>query len=78
MAGRHKLFKDSVVVSVRFEESEYDRVREIAALESLHSGKIVTANELIRDAVAFVYGENEKLRECFKRSRSHITRRMHK
>lgn len=73
--GRPKKFKKNVVVSIRFEESQYHNVQEIAALESTNSGKVVTAHELIRDAVKFVYGDNERLRECFRRSREHITRK---
>ncbi len=67
--GRRTLYKYSVTVSTKFEESEYKRVQEIAELESLHTGKIISAQELIRNAVRFVYGDNERLRECFRRSR---------
>ena len=76
--GRPKMFKETLVISVRFESEDYERVRDIAALETLQSGKLVTANELIRDAVSYVYGDNEKLRECFRRSRASSSSRKHK
>lgn len=73
--GRPSKFKRSLVISVRFEEEEYRRVQDIAALETINTGRIVTAQELIRDSVTFVYSDNERLRECFRRTRNHITKR---
>lgn len=73
--SRPSRFKKSIVVSTRFEADEYQKVQDIAALESINSGRKITAQELIRDAVSFVYGDNERLRECFRRSREHITKR---
>ena len=74
--GRPSRFKKSIVVSTRFEADEYQKVQDIAALESINSGRKITAQELIRDAVKFVYGDNERLRECFRRSREHISKRV--
>lgn len=74
-AGRPKGFKKSITVSIKFEEAEFEKVKDIAALETLNTGRIVSAHQLIRDAVSFVYGDNERLRECFRRSRAHITKR---
>ncbi len=73
--ARHSSFKNSLVVSTRFEADEYQKVKDIAALETINTGRIVTAQELIRDAVSFVYGDNERLRECFRRSRANIKSR---
>ena len=73
--GRKPILKNSVVISVRFDLEEYTRVQDIAALETISTGKLVTAVELIRQAVHFTYGDNERLRECFRRSRQHITKR---
>jgi len=73
--ARISSFRQSVVVSVRFEFDEYQKVQDIAALESINSGRKISAQELIRDAVRFVYGDNERLRECFRRSREHINRK---
>jgi hypothetical protein len=67
--GRHHLFKNALVVSTRFNEEDYKLVQEIADLESARLGKYVSAQELIRNAVQYVYGDNERLRECFRRSR---------
>jgi hypothetical protein len=64
------------VISIRFSKEEYDKIKAIAALESINRGRTIFAAELIRDAVHFVYSDNERLRECFKRSRSVINKRM--
>lgn len=73
--GRPRSFRKFMVVSIRFELDEYTNVQEIAQLESNNTGKKVSAQELIRDAVRFVYGDNEKLRECFRRTREATSRR---
>ena len=61
---------DSMNVSVRICSEMYETIKEIAALETLSTGKIITTNQLIRDALQFVYGDNERLRESFRRSRA--------
>lgn len=76
--GRPTSFKSSIVVSTRFEEDDYRRIQEIAALESTYSGRKVTAQDLIRDACKFLYEDGERLRESFRRSREHITKRYQK
>lgn len=68
--GRNPLFKKSSVVSTRIETGFYQMIKDIAVLETVNTGKLVTAQELIRDALYFVYGDNERLRECFRRSRA--------
>lgn len=73
--ARHPSFKQSLVISIRFEAEDYQKVQDIAALESINTGRKISAQELIRDAVNFVYGDNERLRECFRRSREHINKR---
>lgn len=73
--ARPPSFRKSLVVSIRFEEDEYEKLRDIAALETLNTGRLISANSLIRDAVSFVYSDNERLRECFRRSREHINRK---
>ncbi len=73
--SRPTKFKKCIVASVRFEEAEYKKVQDIAALESISSGRKISAQDLIRDAVNFVYSDNERLRESFRRSREHITKR---
>jgi hypothetical protein len=70
MAKRRKLFPKEIVIRMRFDEPTYSRVRDIAALETAQGGKVITATELIRQAVNFVYEDNERLRECFRRMRS--------
>lgn len=73
--ARPSSFKNSIVVSTRFEADDYQKVQDIAALKSIETGRKITAQELIREAVNYVYGDNEILRECFRRSREHITKR---
>lgn len=68
--ARPILVPDSISISIRLESHMYDVVREIAALETLSTGKIISTNALIRDAIHFVYGDNERLRESFRRSRA--------
>lgn len=76
--ARMKEMKESVVISTRLEQEMHDRLHEIAALESLSTGRRVSVQELIRGALKFVYEDNERLRECFRRSRAHISKRLKK
>lgn len=66
---------ENVVVSARIEKEMYSMLHDIAALETMNSGRKVTVQELIRNALKYVYSDNERLRECFRRSRAHITKR---
>lgn len=47
----------------------YNRVKDIAAIESNVSGRETSLQDLIRMAVNFVYEDGERLRECFRRAR---------
>lgn len=76
--ARPQQLDDNMVVSVRIEKEDYSLLHEIAALESLNSGRKITVQELIRNSIKFVYSDNERLRECFRKSRSHITKRSKK
>ena len=69
-AGRPPLFKKDCVVSSRFDFVEYSRIVAIAAFETQHTGRKVTAQELIRNAVRFVFEDNERMRESFRRTRA--------
>ncbi len=73
--ARTPTFKNSLVVSTRFEEDEYRQIQEIASLESSYSGRLVTAQDLIRNACRFCYQDGERLREVFRRTREHISKR---
>lgn len=64
-----------MVVSIRFELEEYLHVQGIAELEANNTGKKVSTQQLIRDAVQYVYGDNERLRECFRRTRESSSKR---
>ena len=74
--SRKSDFKKTLVVSVRIEEEDYLRVKEIADIESYKVGKYISAQDLIRDAINYVYSDNERLRECFRRTRSIMTKRI--
>lgn len=74
--ARPALFKNSKVISTRLEADFYQILQNIAALETINSGKVVTCQELIRSALRFVYEDNEVMRECFRRSRTHTNKRM--
>lgn len=73
---RPRSLGDSVVISVRVEKEMYSMLKDLAALETLNTGRIVTTLELIRNAVSFTYSDNERLRECFRRSREWMRKRI--
>lgn len=68
--ARPKSLKENEVVSFRIEKEMMDKLRAISALESFNTGKCVSAQELQRRALEYVYGDNEVMRECFRRSRA--------
>ena len=69
---------NGIVVSIRFPEETWERVKDIAAIETSATGILVTVHELVRNAVTFVYSDNERLRECFRRSREKSSKRRFK
>ena len=73
--ARPNSLEENIVVSARIEKSMYQMLHDIAALETINSGRKVTIQELMRNALKYVYTDNERLRESFRRSRSHITTR---
>lgn len=74
--ARTPSLEENEVVSLRVEKDILAMLRELAALESLHAARVVTVNELIRNAIEFTYSDNERLRECFRRTRAHIQKKM--
>jgi hypothetical protein len=76
--ARRICLEENLVISTRIEKEMYDRLTEIAMLESLNTGTHVTVQQMIRDALKFVYTDNERLRECFRRSRYGTNRRFNK
>jgi len=64
--GRPRISKETFVVSVRFDVLMWRRLQDIAFLESRHQRK-VSAQELVREAVAFTYDDNERMRDMFRR-----------
>jgi hypothetical protein len=73
--ARPTTLNENQVVSTRIEKTMYQTLHDLASLESLNSGKVVTVQELIRNALSYVYSDNEHLRESFRRSRAHIAKR---
>jgi hypothetical protein len=74
--SRPTVLEENLVVSARIEKSMYQMLHDIASLESINTGRKVTIQELIRNSLKYTYENNERLRECFKKSRSHITKRI--
>jgi len=64
------------VVSCKIEEEMLNTLHDIAALETLHTGRTVSVQELIRNALSYVYTDNERLREAFRKSRTHVAKRL--
>lgn len=76
--SRPKVLEDNLVVSVRIEKGIYETLHDLAALERINTGRPVTIQELIRNALTYVYTDNERLRESFRRSRAHIIKKFSK
>jgi hypothetical protein len=60
---------DAEVLSLRIERSMHLLLKDLAAVETAHTGRLVFVPELIRAALNFVFNDNERLRECFRRAR---------
>lgn len=67
--GRPKKLGEMQIMSVRLEKDVYDVISELSAFHSTYRGRVVSIQELIRQALRYVYMDNECLRECFRRSR---------
>jgi len=70
MKGRPRKIKDCTIVSVHVAQKDWDQIKDLATAESIHTGMVISGQELIRHAIKFTYGDNERLRECFRRSRA--------
>jgi hypothetical protein len=70
--ARPQVLDDNLVVSARIEKEMYQMLHDIAALETINTGRKVTVQELIRLALKYTYSDNERLRECFRRNRAHF------
>lgn len=73
--ARPQALDDNLVVSTRIEKEMYQMLNDIASLETMNTGRKVTIQELIRNSLKYTYGDNDRLRECFRKSRSHMTKR---
>lgn len=57
------------LTSIRIPQDMHDLLQDMAIMESMHTGLQVTVNRLLCMAVEFTYLDNERLRECFRRTR---------
>lgn len=73
--AKKRVSKATYVFSTRLDYEQYEMLKTIAAIESSTTGQTVTVPDLIRHAVKFVYEDNERLRECFRRTRVPILNR---
>lgn len=64
---KKKPSKESYVFSTRLDYEQYHMLKTLAAIESSSTGETVSVQDLIRNAIKFVYEDNERLRECFRR-----------
>ena len=67
--ARPKLYKHEQIVNLRLDGELYSLVKDLAAFESIHTGQVITIQNLIRYAIQYVYSDNERMRECFRRTR---------
>lgn len=63
-------------VMLRMDKDEYERIKDIAAIETNVTGRSTSAQDLMRLAIKFVYEDGERLRECFRRSRHRASQRV--
>jgi len=68
------MFKNSEMVSLRLDAQMHIQLKEIAALETSLSGKLVTMQDLIRNSLHFSYDDGERLREVFRRNKEKINK----
>jgi len=76
--ARPAMLQNSYVMSTRLEKDMYQQLTEIAALESSYCGRKVSVQDLVRNSLNFCYRDGERLREVFRMSRYHITKRIPK
>lgn len=76
--ARKKLYAADKVISTRLQARLHEDLQEIASFETIQTGRQVSVQELIRNALIFTYYDNERLRECFRRSRAHLSKKFYK
>ncbi len=67
--ARPVTIKDSEIVRLRISGAHYLMLKDLAGLETAYRQKLCSIQDLIRMAVEFTFDSNERLRECFTRSR---------
>lgn len=67
--GRKKDPDEMEVVSFRCPKRLMDVIRDIARLETMATGKPVYTQKLMREALEYVFSDNERMRDCFRRAR---------
>lgn len=66
---RPKKLKQTVLVTARIELEVYEVMKELAELETIRTGNVTSIQELIRNSVRFMYMDNDRLRETFRKTR---------
>lgn len=66
---------ETMVVSVRIGREMYSLLQDLSALETINTSRQISIQELVRGALEFVYSDNERLRECFRRTRAYAQHR---
>jgi hypothetical protein len=74
--GRPKLPNAMIKINLYIEKQEYERLKEIARVESIAHGKPIGALFLIREAVNYIYRDEMRLRDMFRRYRTRSVRRL--
>ena len=67
--ARPKALGDTVVKSIRLPVELWRMLIDLAALQTVTTGRNITSIDLIREAIEYTFCDNERLRECFRRSR---------
>ena len=73
--GRKKDSEEMDVISFRLESALKHVIDDIAKLETMATGKPVYSQKLMREALHYVFSDNERMRDCFRRTRVSNTRK---
>lgn len=68
--GRYAVLGETTVLSLRLNEELFGMLKDLAQLEQDRTGRYTSVNSLVRSAILYVYLDNERMRECFRRNRT--------
>lgn len=75
--ARPKTLKNCKIVSIRMEDDMLRLVEDLAHLEKTVTGRHTTGHQLIRMACDYVFKDNDRMREMFRRNRAQSAKRYH-